>query len=200
MIDTLKVKFSSFLKKRHKVRFLIREALSAIALSVRRIFLRVQGVRFGRKLILEGGADVANPENIQLGDCVRLGKDVYLGVWPEGKLIVGDNSYIGRWTIILAHQSVKIGDDCRIAPGCHITDVNHGIVSGVLIRKQTYESEPLIIGNDVWIGAGCSILPGITIGDGAVVGARSVVTHDVPPNAIVVGSPAKILRYRGDPS
>jgi acetyltransferase-like isoleucine patch superfamily enzyme len=52
------------------------------------------------------------------------------------------------------------------------------------------------IGNNVWVGAGCSILPGVTIADGAVIGARSVVTHDVPPNAIVTGVPAKIIRYR----
>ena len=65
-----------------------------------------------------------------------------------------------------------------------------------LIRKQPLCSKPITIGNDVWVGAGSSILPGITIGDGAVIGARSVVTHDIPPNAIVVGSPAEIIRYR----
>lgn len=50
----------------------------------------------------------------------RLGKDVYLGAWPKGELVVGDHSYIGRWTIVLAHQSVNIGSDCRIAPGCSL--------------------------------------------------------------------------------
>ncbi|MBW8034277.1 MAG: acyltransferase [Planctomycetes bacterium] len=111
-------------------------------------------------------------------------------------MVVGDNSYIGRWSIILANQSVVIGNDCLVAPGCHITDVNHGIEPGELIRKQPLSSKPVLIGNDVWIGAGSSILPGVTIGDGAVIGARSVVTHDVPDGAIFVGSPAKLLRYR----
>ena len=60
----------------------------------------------------------------------------------------------------------------------------------------TLESKPVRIGNDIWIGVGSSILPGVTIGDGAVIGARSVVTHDVPEGAIVVGVPARILRYR----
>jgi acetyltransferase-like isoleucine patch superfamily enzyme len=127
---------------------------------------------------------------------VRLGKNIYLGAWKQGKLIIGDNSYIGRWTIILAYQTVTIGSDCLIAPGCHITDVNHGIAPNTRIRQQPLASEPVKIGNDVWLGAGSSILPGVVIGDGAVIGARSVVTHDVPANAIVAGTPAKIIRYR----
>jgi acetyltransferase-like isoleucine patch superfamily enzyme len=82
-----------------------------------------------------------------------------------------------------------------IAPGCHITDVNHGIAQGELIRKQSLVSKPVRIGNDVWVGAGCSMLPGVTIGDGAVIGARAVVTHDIPAGAIAVGSPAKVIKY-----
>ena len=100
---------------------------------------------------------------------------------------------------MLAHKSVYIGDNCLIAPGCHITDVNHGIESAELICRQPLVSKSIRICNDVWIGAGCSILPGVTIGDGSVVGARSVVTKDVPAGAIVVGVPAKLLRYRNQP-
>jgi acetyltransferase-like isoleucine patch superfamily enzyme len=79
---------------------------------------------------------------------------------------------------------------------CHITDVNHGIEHGTPIRTQPLEDDPVKIGNDVWIGAGCSILPGVTIGNGAVIGARAVVTKDIPENAIAVGVPAKVLKYR----
>jgi len=57
-----------------------------------------------------------------------------------------------------------------------------------------------LIGNDVWIGLGAIILSGVTIGDGAVVGAGAVVSRDVPPYAVVVGSPARIIKYRFDPS
>ena len=179
-----------------KMRIFLRSPLSIICLVSKRFHLRLKGLRFGHGLTLEGNIEVTAAKRVQLGRCVRLGKDIYLGAWPEGELVVGDNSYIGRWTIILAHQSVIIGNDCLIAPGCHITDVNHGIAPGELIRKQPLDSKPVRIGNDVWVGTGCSILPGVTIGDGAVVGARSVVTDDVPSNAIVVGSPAKLLRYR----
>ena len=79
--------------------------------------------------------DIGAGQRIKLGQRVKLGRDIYLGTRSTGELIVGDDTYIGRNSIILAHQSVKIGKDCLIAPGCHITDVNHGIASGELIRK-----------------------------------------------------------------
>lgn len=179
-----------------KLRVFIRSPLKIIILLIRRCELVCKGVRFGRHLHLEGPIEVASGKSVQLGDNVRFGKGVYLGAWSTGKLVMGDNCYIGRWSIILAHQSVIIGNDCLIAPGCHITDVNHGIDHGELIRKQPLESKPIRIGDDVWVGAGSSVLPGVTIGQGAVIGARSVVTHDVPEGAIVVGVPARILRYR----
>jgi len=186
--------------KQKIIRGLYRAVYKRIAVRARLVIVRCQlwleGVTFGRGLFVEGNVSVDNGPSIELGDYVRLGKNIYLGAWPEGKLIVGDNSYIGRGTIILAHESVVIGTDCLIAPGCHITDVNHGIAPDDLIRKQPLVSKSVRIGNDVWIGAGCSILPGVTIGARAVVGARSVVTHDIPANAVVVGIPAKTLRYR----
>jgi acetyltransferase-like isoleucine patch superfamily enzyme len=186
------------------IRRLYRSVYKRIAVrvlfTVVRSKLWLEGVTVGKHLIIEGSVDVDDGTKILLGDHVHLGKDIYLGAWPKGKLVVGDNSYIGRGTIILANKSVIIGNDCLIAPGCHITDVNHGIAHDGLIRKQPLVSEPIQIGNDVWIGAGCSVLPGVTIGDGAVIGARSVVTHDVPANAIVAGTPGKILRYRTKPS
>ena len=179
-----------------KVRIFIRAPFSITCLLAKRFCLRLKGLDFGHGLSLEGNIEITSPKRTHLGCKVKLGKDVYFSVWPQGELVIGNNSYIGRMSIILAHQSVIIGNDCLIAPGCHITDVNHGIEAGELIRKQQLVSKPVRIGNDVWVGAGSSILPGVTIGDGVVIGARSVVTHDVPANAVVVGSPAKILRYR----
>lgn len=165
-------------------------------LAIRRKMLRLKGLKFGQKLILEGPIDIASPAGITLGNHVHLGKDVYLGAWERGRLTVGDHTYIGRFGIVLAYCSVTIGSDCLIAPSCHITDVNHGIEPGELIRKQPCASRPVVIGNDVWIGAGCSILPGVTIGDGAVIGARAVVSKNIPPYAIAVGVPAKVIKYR----
>jgi acetyltransferase-like isoleucine patch superfamily enzyme len=117
--------------------------------AIVRAKLWFQGVTIGKHLIVEGPVEVGDGRSVILGDNVRLGKNIYLGAWKQGKLIIGDNSYIGRWTIILAYQTVTIGSDCLIAPGCHITDVNHGIAPGELIRKQPLISKPVRSGKNV---------------------------------------------------
>jgi maltose O-acetyltransferase len=72
--------------------------------------------------------------------------------------------------------------------------------AGIPMRLQPLKSAPVRIGNDVWIGARCIILPGVTIGDGAVLAAGAVVTRAVPANAIMGGVPAKVLKYRAEPA
>jgi len=75
---------------------------------------------------------------------------------------------------------------------------NHGILKGTLISNQFWctEINSIIICDDVWVGANSVILPGVTIGEGAIIAAGSVVTKNIPPYAIVVGNPAKILKFR----
>lgn len=91
---------------------------------------------------------------------------------------------------------IKIGNDVLIGAYVQIIDVDHGMSADKLIREQDAQIGEVIIGNDVWIGAGAKILKDVHIGDGAIIGANAVVTKDVPPNAIMVGSPAKIIKYR----
>jgi acetyltransferase-like isoleucine patch superfamily enzyme len=92
--------------------------------------------------------------------------------------------------------AVSVGSHSLIAPGCFLTDHVHGIRADLRIDQQPCSCEPVVIGSDVWLGAGCVVLPGVTIGDGAVVGANSVVTADVAPHAVVAGAPARFLRQR----
>ena len=111
---------------------------------------------------------------------------------------IGDNVEIGIGTIIYAKKKVKIGSNSSIAGQCYIIDTNHGTKAGTLFRNQpdVTASNGIIIGEDVWIGAQCSILKGSKINDGVIIGAQSLVNSEIPNNAIIVGCPAKVIKYR----
>lgn len=134
-------------------------------------------------------------KNLKIGKNVTLYPGVYL--WGNN-IEIGDNVNIGVGTIIFSKKRVKIGDNTLIAGQCYIIDSNHGVALDKLIREQELESSEygIEIGEDVWIGAQCAILKGAKINKGAVIGAQSLVNTEIPSNAIAVGSPAKILKYR----
>lgn len=128
----------------------------------------------------------------------HCGKDVNIekGAQFSASTSLGDHSGIGVNALISPH--VTIGNDVMMGPDCCIFTANHKMErNGIPMREQGHEEfRPVVIGNDVWIGARVMILPGVHIGDGAVIGAGSVVTKDVAPYSIVAGNPAKLIRMR----
>ena len=106
---------------------------------------------------------------------------------------VGDDFLANYNVTILDRAPVTVGDSVLIAPGTVITTVNHSLHPGRR-RANICTALPVTIGNNVWIGANCTILPGVTIGDDAVIAAGAVVRTDVPPRAIVGGVPARVLK------
>ena len=112
----------------------------------------------------------------------------------NGKNIhVGDHFLANYNVTILDIGPVRIGNDVMIGPGTVITTVNHPM-SPKGRRAHLGIMRPVTIGNDVWIGCNCTILPGVTIGNNVVVAAGAVVTKDVPDNSLVGGVPAKVIR------
>ena len=103
---------------------------------------------------------------------------------------------IGRYNIISSKNLIKIGNYCRFGSFVQILDNGHGFEKETLIKDQDAIIRETIIGDDVWVGVGAKILMGVTIGNGAVIGANSVVTKDIPSYAIAVGVPAKVIKYR----
>ena len=115
---------------------------------------------------------------------------------PSPKIIIGDNVVIGRFSMLTNKNLIKIGNDVLIGAFVQIIDTDHGFARDKLIREQSAIIGEVVIGNDVWIGAGAKILRDVHIGDGAIIGSNAVVTSDIPPYAIAVGAPARVVKYR----
>ncbi len=144
-------------------------------------------------VVILGRAEVQGTGNIKLGADLLLYRDLYLETQDAGRIEIGDGSVIARGTYIVSYAAVKIGEGAMISDHVCIRDANHNYGDGALVRHSGHTAVPISIGRNVWIGRGSAILPGVTIGDHAVVGANSVVTHDVPAHAVVGGAPARPL-------
>lgn len=117
-------------------------------------------------------------------------------------LSFGNNVQINDFVHINAVKHVSIGDNTLIASKVFITDLAHGSYLGdendsvpdSIVKDRPLSFKPVNIGNNVWIGEFVSVLPGVSIGDNAIIGSNSVVTKSIPPNCIAVGNPAKVIK------
>lgn len=156
-----------------------------------------RGARIGEKTAIGRQCTVDRPWCIELGERVLLEAEVYLKMVSDtASLQLSDYVFLGRGVEIDVLGAVAVGAHTVIAPRCFITDHNHGTLQGLRIDQQPCPIDPVVIGADVWLGTGVVVLPGVTIGDGAVVGANSVVTRDVAPMTVVAGAPARFLCMR----
>jgi maltose O-acetyltransferase len=150
--------------------------LSRVAAKVRRevrnAYFRKKLGSLGKGSSLYPGVYVSHPENIFIGDNVSIAPGVYLGASSQGR--------------------ITIGDRCAIAQGTRIVTPTHD--PDVLPVSKVGINRSVSIGHDVWIGAAAIILPGVTVHDGAIVAAGAVVTKDVPPDCLVGGVPARLIK------
>lgn len=164
---------------------------------------RVRGWLYGPLFASAGrfrsgvGVVVQGFRRIHMGRGVGLNRHASLYA-SRGTIRMGDNVFIGDFSSINANDAhIHIGSNVAIGPMCLIQGANHRFDRlDIPIVEQGHVPSFVRIEDDVWIGARCTILPGVTIHTGAVVGAGAVVGKDVPPYAVVVGVPAKVIRYR----
>ena len=136
---------------------------------------------------------------------IRFGRFVWVGDGTkirchEGVVEIGAKTVMGQECTISAYQHVRIGEECVIADRAMFIDFDHGVVEVERpIRLQGIYKRDVEVGNNVWIGYGACILRGVSVGDNAVIGTNTVVTKDVPANAVVAGIPARIIRMREEP-
>ena len=136
---------------------------------------------------------------------VRLGRWSWIGHGSkirahEGEVEIGAKTVLGQECTISSFQHVSIGRECIVADRVMLIDFDHGVVEVERpIRLQGIYKRDVRVGHNAWIGYGACILRGVVVGDNCVIGTLSVVTADVPDNAVVAGAPARILRMRPRP-
>lgn len=203
------VKIGSFFYSRKRHEHMLQRINYIRTLRVKPLFKAFgQNSSFQKIELLKG------PEYISIGNQTTFEKDLYLTAWdsyqanndiqhftPEIK--IGSNCHFGAFNHITAINSIEIGDNLLTGKNVTITDNSHGStdfehLSIEPILRPLVSKGPVKIGNNVWIGDKATILPNVTIGDGAVIAANAVVTKDVPAYSVVAGNPAKIIKKARD--
>lgn len=191
-----------------------RHAIPAPLRKVRSLTLRIAG-RLGscfrnlRIRVANDGVDVPWSTNIEHGVRVQvtdggvleLAESCSLGantriVVQGANLSIGARTFVGNGCVIVAQRSIRIGQRVLIGEYVSIRDQDHRIDGAGPILDSGFETSPIEIGDDVWIGAKSTVLRGSCIGNGAVVGAHSLVRGNLPDGAVAVGLPARIVRQR----
>lgn len=150
---------------------------------------------------------IINPDGISIGDNFSGGCDIALWSWnavnikgDDCKLIIKNNVSITDRCIISAANRIEIGNGCLLGRDTFITNNSHGeniSIDELNIsphKRNIFSKGTVIIGDNVWTGKNVCIMPNVKIGNGAIIGANSVVTHNIPPYSVAVGSPAKVIK------
>lgn len=160
-------------------------------------------LRLGRNVFMDERVVIFQREQggpVEIGDRVCIFRDTILETGYGGYLAIGENSSIHPRCQLNAYVSpIQIGEDVMIAPNCAFYSYDHGIAPDSPISAQPLQSKGAItIGDAAWIGVGVIVLSGVNIGKGAVIAAGSVVTTDIPDNAVAAGVPARVVKMRND--
>ena len=159
--------------------------------------------RFSRPLLLQGGGQ----KRIKIGCNSKFASHCVLGAWIcygvsdmfEPEIIIGESCSFGEYCHITAIRKITIGDGLLTGRFVYIGDNSHGGLSWEEAtippaKRHLLSKGEIKIGNNVWIGDKVSILGGVTIGDNVIIGAGTIVTHDIPSNSIAAGIPVRILK------
>jgi len=150
--------------------------------------------RIARQTLLRANTDLDT--GIRIGNHVSVLENVLINA-NRGHVAIGDRSWIGPGSVVYGNGGVDIGSDVMIANHCVINTVSHHAsrIDVPMNRQGTY-CDPVVIADDVWIGAAAVILQGVCIGRGSIIGAGAVVTRNIPPFSIAVGVPARVTGCR----
>ena len=175
--------------------------MNRMLLTPLQIFARLRGAKFGKRSVIGPSYDWISVswKNVRIGNGVTIGRRAWIQTLGNGNglVLIGDNCSIGRDAVISSANSIDIGSDCLISFRVTIVDHDHDFVLGKSpVGVSVSSSKRVDIGERTFVGANSVILQGVSIGRDSIVGAGSVVTHSFPPNSIIAGNPAKLVRIR----
>jgi acetyltransferase-like isoleucine patch superfamily enzyme len=163
---------------------------------MRRIFWRALARSVGYALTINPGVGMRYPETFEIGDSVFIGAQSFLQGRFDGRLRIGNHVWIGPQSYFDA-RDLTLEDYVGWGPGAKVLGSTHtGRPVNLPIIQTDLEIRPVLVEKWADIGTNATLLPGVTIGQGSIVGAGAVVTKDVPPYAIVAGVPATVIRSR----
>ena len=177
----------------------MRSKYGSFKTKLRILKFKVSGLKLGEKSVL--GKIICDwPNGITIGNHCVIEDNIVLKITKpfvkENVIKIGNRVFIGCGTQFNCNTQIIIDDDCLIASNTTFVDTGHEITLGININEQPLTVAPIKLEKDVWIGTGCIILKGVTIGEGSIVGAGSLVNKSIPPNQIWAGTPAKFMRNR----
>jgi carbonic anhydrase/acetyltransferase-like protein (isoleucine patch superfamily) len=157
-----------------------------------------QRIVMGRRCKIHSGASIDGGRGgVSLGDGVTLNRYAYVQGAAAG-VRLGNGVEINNFSVINGTGGVDIGNDVIMGPHVRVISYQHSFDDiNVPIKRQPLKGARIVIGDDVWLGAGAIVLAGLEIGRGSVVGAGAVVTRSCPPYSVLAGVPARVIRQRG---
>ncbi len=144
----------------------------------------------GSGTIVGFNTNILNFSNVEIGENSLILDHVYMRAGANGHITLGGNVAINSFAKFFGHGGITVGNYSQIGPGSLLTTTQHDISNAMEVIY-----EPIELGEWVWVGANCTILSGVKIGDRTVVGAGSVVTKSLPANCVAVGVPARVIKY-----
>jgi acetyltransferase-like isoleucine patch superfamily enzyme len=144
--------------------------------------------------------EAENGGAVKIGNKTHIHSDTIIETGNGGSLTIGSDTHIQPRCQFSAYKgSIRIGSSVQIAPNCAFYPYDHDFSPNELIITQPHRTKGgIVIDDDVWLGYGVIVLDGVHVGKGAVVGAGSVVTHDIPDGAVAAGVPARVVKMRGE--
>lgn len=183
MMKTIFLKFYNFLKRIESE-------------NQRKLFFRNKEshIHPSFKLGVNNYADISHSATFNIAENVYINESNYLTIKKGASLNIGKNTYITRATIACL-EKIEIGENCILGEGLKIFDHNHKYTSEPFsVAKTDFNTAPIKIGNNVWTGANCIILKGVSIGNNVILGAGCVIYKDVPDNSIIINKQEQIIK------